>query len=162
VADAPRPPRIRLLTPEDRTLLAALAERVSPETAVARFHGPVSVLTDRMLDRLLDLEPGRHEAVIAEDGKGIVGVARYVRDDPSAATAEVAIVIADDCHHVGVGRALMTELAAVAHQAGITRFRASVLATNDVARRFITALAPNAVTHPVGDEVVFLLNLADA
>jgi hypothetical protein len=80
---------------DDRAALAALPTRVSADTSYARFHGVVRVLTTPTLDRLLDLEQGRHEAVIAEAEEGIVAVSRYVRDTPTSAEAEVAIVVAD-------------------------------------------------------------------
>jgi hypothetical protein len=72
-----------MLTPDDGAALAALLTRVSPDTSYARFHGVVRVLTTPTLSRLLDLEQGRHEAVIAETGEGILAVARYVDRLPS-------------------------------------------------------------------------------
>jgi len=43
---------------------------------------------------LLDIEVGRHEAVIAVDDRGIAAVARYARYDTDPTTAEVAILVA--------------------------------------------------------------------
>jgi len=62
---------------------------------------------DPLLDRLLDTEPGRHEALAAADELGIAGVARFVRDEDALSTAEVAIVIADDRQHQGVARLML-------------------------------------------------------
>ena len=84
--------KIRMLTSGDRTSLAALPERVTLASSYARFHGGLSALSERTLDALLDLEVGRREAVIAEDGKGIVGVARYARNASEPATAEIAVL----------------------------------------------------------------------
>jgi hypothetical protein len=59
------------------------------------------------IHRLLDTEPGRHEALVAADELGIAGVARFVRDEDALSTAEVAIIIADDRQHQGVARLML-------------------------------------------------------
>ena len=152
-------PRIRMLTPDDREALAALPTRVSADTSYARFHGVVRVLTTPTLDRLLDLERGRHEAVIAEADEGIVAVARYVRDTPASAEAEVAIVVADAWQRTGIGRKLMQELMTAARKAGISRFRATMMPDSGSARRFVTALAPTARGRVVDGKVVVIIDL---
>ena len=152
-------PRIRMLTPDDRAALAALPTRVSPDTSYARFHGVIRALTTPTLDRLLDLEQGRHEAVIAEIHEGIVAVARYVRDAPTSAEAEVAIVVADAWQRTGIGRKLMQELMTAARQAGIHRFRATMMLENAPVRQFISAFAPTARGRLVDDKLVVIIDL---
>ena len=85
------------LTAADRAALARLPDRVSPQGAIGRFHGALNRLTDPLPDRLLDLEPERHEALVAADELGIAGAARFIRDEDASSKAEVAIIIADDC-----------------------------------------------------------------
>ena len=97
--------RIRPLSGGDRAALAELPKRISAESAISRFHRGVTMLTNRTFDRLLDIEVGRHEAVIAVDDRGISGVARYARDETDPTTAEVAILVADEWQHHGVARA---------------------------------------------------------
>jgi GNAT superfamily N-acetyltransferase len=154
-------PRIRMLTPNDRAALAALPTRVSTDTSYARFHGFVRILTTPALNRLLDLEQGRHEAVIAETEEGIVAVARYVRDSPASADAEAAIVVADAWQRAGVGRALMQELMTVAWQAGVRRFRATMMPESAPIRQFVGVLAPTTRGHFVDGKLVVLIDLAD-
>ena len=60
--------------------------------------------------RLLDTEPGRHEALVAAGELGIAGVARFIRDEDALSTAEVAIIIADDWQHQGVARLMLDRL----------------------------------------------------
>ena len=74
-------PLIRPMTPTDRPALANFPDRVSAGSAIFRFHGSVTVLTDKTLDLLLDLADGQREAIIAVDDRGIAGVARFARDD---------------------------------------------------------------------------------
>ena len=91
----------------DRAALAKLPGRVSPQSAIGRFHGALNRLTDPLLDRLLDLEPGRHEALVAAGELGIAGVARFIRDEDALSTAEVAIILADDRQHQGIARLML-------------------------------------------------------
>lgn len=154
-------PRTRMLTPDDRGALAALLTRVSPDTSYARFHGFVKELTTPVLNRLLDLEQGRHEAVIAETDEGIVAIARYVRDTPTSADAEAAIVVADAWQRAGLGRELMHELMTAARQSGVRRFRATMMAESAPARQFVATLAPTARGRFVDDKVVVMIDLPD-
>ena len=98
-------PLIRPMTPADRPALANFPNRVSAGSAIFRFHGSVTVLTDKTLDLLLDLVDGQREAITAVDDRGIAGVARFARDDLDPATAEVAILVADEWQHRGLASA---------------------------------------------------------
>ena len=98
---------IRPLKAVDRAALAKLPGRVSAQSAIGRFHGALNRPTDPLLDRLLDTEPGRHEALAAADELGIAGVARLIRDEDALSTAVVAIIIADDRQHQGVARLML-------------------------------------------------------
>ncbi|RMI28981.1 GNAT family N-acetyltransferase [Nocardia stercoris] len=135
-------PTIRPLTAADRAALRRLPDRVSPTSAVLRFHGAVKMLTEPTLDRLLDLEPGQREAVVAVDARGIAGVARFARDAVDSDTAEIAILIADEWQHHGVGGQLLHRLVEQARHAGITLFRADLLAENTAARHLLSNVAP--------------------
>ena len=98
------------LTAADRAALARLPDRVSPQSAIGRFHGALNRLTDPLPDRLLDLEPERHEALVAADELGIAGAARFIRDEDASSTAEVAIIIADDWQHQQAALLLLDRL----------------------------------------------------
>jgi len=98
---------IRPLTAADRASLAKTPGCGSPQSAIRRFHGALNRLTDLLLDRLLDLEPWPHEALVAADELGIAGAARFIRDEDASSTAEVAIIIADDWQHQGVARLML-------------------------------------------------------
>jgi GNAT superfamily N-acetyltransferase len=153
-------PLIRPLTPADRSALADFPNRVSAGSAIFRFHGSVTVLTDKTLDLLLDLADGQREAIIAVDARGIAGVARFARDlDP--AIAEVAILVADEWQHRGLARQILRPLAERARSAGIERFRAEIQADNTVARRFFLGLTPTARERYRNGEVVVLINVAE-
>ena len=150
---------IRPLAAADRSALAKLPDRVSAPSAIARFHGAVSSLSEPLLDHLLNLEAGQREAVVAVDETGIVGVARYARDSAGSDTAEVAILVADEWQHRGVARQMLRSLIARALQAGITRFRADMLAENIAARRLFAGLAPTVDERFTSDHVVVTIDL---
>jgi RimJ/RimL family protein N-acetyltransferase len=120
------------------------------------------MLTEKTLDVLLDLEVGRHEAVVAEDDKGICGVARYVRDRPESTTAEVAIVIADEWQHRGVAKEIMHALMRAARGAGIEHFRARIMPENKAARAFFSKLAPTTREHFYDGDAIATVALDDA
>jgi GNAT superfamily N-acetyltransferase len=120
------------------------------------------MLTNRTFDRLLDIEVGRHEAVIAVDDRGISGVARYARDETDPTTAEVAILVADEWQHHGVARELMQPLMTKARDAGITRFRAEILPENKTARHFFAGLAPTTRERMAGGHAFITVDLNDA
>jgi len=150
---------IRPLAAADRSALAKLPDRVSSNSAIARFHGAISSLSEPLLDHLLNLEAGQREAVVAIDERGIVGVARYARDSADSDTAEVAILVADEWQHRGVARRMLRLLVAQAIQAGITRFRADMLRENTAARRLFAELAPTLNERLTPGHVVVTIDL---
>ena len=154
-------PLIRPMTPADRPALADFPNRVSAGSAIFRFHGSLTVLTDQTLNLLLDLVDGQREAITAVDDRGIAGVARFARDDLDPATAEVAILVADEWQHRGLARQLLRPLAERARSAGIERFRAEIQADNTVARRFFLGLTPTARERHRNGNVVVLINVAE-
>jgi GNAT superfamily N-acetyltransferase len=134
--DGGAPVTIRPIQPEDRDELREGFRRLSPLSRYQRFFSEMSDLSDEQLDYLTQVDGHNHVALVAlcptadlrlERG---VGVARFVRlaDEPDV--AEVAITVADDAQHKGIGSALLAALIAAARARGIHRFRMQVLSTN--------------------------------
>jgi len=67
-------------------------------------------------------------------------VARCVRLAPGSAEAEFAIVVGDALQGLGLGRLLVSQLAAAAAAAGIRRFSATTLADNIALVRLLDGL----------------------
>jgi acetyltransferase len=59
-----------------------------------------------------------------------LGVGRYIKN-PDGHSAEFALVVADDCQHLGIGSKLMKALMQTAKERGISFFEAEVLVTNN-------------------------------
>jgi RimJ/RimL family protein N-acetyltransferase len=122
---------IRQVRSEDKQLIAAGIERLSPESRYRRFFRPLDRLSERDLAYLTEIDHTDHEALAAIDPESgdLVGVARYVRtDEPHL--AEVSVAVGDPWHRRGVATVLLERLVERAREAGITHFVALVLDEN--------------------------------
>ena len=137
----------RPIEPGDKDALVAGFEQLSDESRYRRFLSATPRLSESQLRYLTEVDHDRHEAIIAfaEETGEPVGVARYVRypDDPT--DAEPAVTVVDDWQGRGLGTLLLAEISNRARAAGVERFTALVLATNDP----IIALLGQLGTDPV-------------
>ncbi len=125
---------VRPVRPDDAALEQAFVVALSPNARQLRFHMGLSALSDAMTRMLVQVDPRRHVALVAESrsdlgGPVMVADARYAvteRDDE----ADFAIVVADAWQGLGLGRALMLRLAQRARRQGLRRLRGDVLRHN--------------------------------
>jgi nucleotide-binding universal stress UspA family protein len=152
---------IRPIEPDDRDDLREGFERLSPESRYRRFFSPVPRLSERHLDYLTQVDHHDHEALVAVEADGGIGigVARYVRTAPDE--AEPAMAVADDWQGRGIGGRLLEALAERAREEGITRFRAPVLAANREALTMLRRLGHTRESR-IGSEVELEIELAPA
>jgi len=127
---------IRRLVVDDAAALVAALERADPMDLRRRFMGtppPASLLVKQ-----LERADGIHDlAVGAFDGDGrLVGVAQFDRTDDKP-IAEVAIEVAKDWQHDGLGIALLSRLSELARERGIHEFTATYYADNFPIRRLL-------------------------
>jgi RimJ/RimL family protein N-acetyltransferase len=151
----------RPLAAGDRTELAEAFSRLSEETRRRRFGSAPTRLSERELDRLINIDHHGHEAIAAfAPGTGrIVGVARYITLDDEPHAAEIAVTIDDEWHHVGIRRRLMHELLARAGGAGITHLLAYVSADNRPVMDWITRAGGSAQADD-GDATLYAIPLS--
>src|SRR5689334_9186419 len=104
---------LRLVGPDDKELLRAGFERLSPESRYARFLAPKTSLSDDELRYLCEIDHESHFAIGAlRDGEAGsttpvgLGIARFIRLSDPPDTAEAAITVADDVQHQGLGKLL--------------------------------------------------------
>jgi GNAT superfamily N-acetyltransferase len=136
---------LRLLRPEDAPLLLEGFERLSPDSRYRRFLSAKPRLSDAELRYLTELDGVDHVAIAALDARGHgVGVARFVRLRDEPGVAEPALTVIDEAQHRGLGRLLLTRLAAAAREREIVRFRSTVLAENRPMRALLRGLHPDA------------------
>jgi RimJ/RimL family protein N-acetyltransferase len=131
---------IRALVPEDRELIAAAFERLSPRSRFMRFLSPIPRLSKGLLDRLVDVDHEHHVALAAIADGRLIGVARYVvsREDPDQ--ADFAITVIDAHQGRGLGRALTETLASLAAARGLSRFTLDVHPENRVMLRLAASI----------------------
>jgi RimJ/RimL family protein N-acetyltransferase len=143
---------IRPIEPEDRELLRAGFEALSDRSRYLRFQVPMPTLSDEQLSYLTAVDHHDHEALVALDptSGAAVGVARFVRVGDGV--AECAVVVADDWQGRGVGTGLLDRLVERAHDEGIERFTAIVLAGNADALRLLERLG-DTVRQSYGPQV---------
>src|SRR3954469_24169433 len=93
----------RPVRPDDEQRLVRMWPRLSPDTIYRRFHSPLHRLPMATVRHLVQVDHALREAIVAEIGGEVVGVARYDRspDDPSA--AEFAVVVEDAWQGLGLG-----------------------------------------------------------
>ncbi|MBX3213810.1 MAG: GNAT family N-acetyltransferase [Labilithrix sp.] len=134
---------VRPVTPDDREELRRGFLALSPESRYFRFLGVAAIPSDELLSYLTSVDQRDHVAIGAtlespdlKSERG-VGVARFVRLEGSAHTAEAAITVADDMHRRGVATVLLRELLRAAKVRGIRALRAEVLADNDTMRAIL-------------------------
>jgi RimJ/RimL family protein N-acetyltransferase/nucleotide-binding universal stress UspA family protein len=133
---------IRSIEPDDRDRLRAGFEQLSDHSRYMRFQTPLANLSEQQLSYLTDVDHHEHEALVAVEPSGddgeIVGVARFVRVNDGV--AECAVAVADHWQGRGVATELLDRLAERAHEEGIDRFTALVLAQNTEALRLLERL----------------------
>jgi RimJ/RimL family protein N-acetyltransferase len=143
---------IRPITPEDRGLLQSGFERLSDRSRYMRFQAPMSALSEEQLSYLTAVDHHDHEALVAIEPATdqAVGVARFVR--VTDGVAECAIVVADDWQGRGLATELLDQLVERAHDEGVERFTAIVLAENADALRLLERLG-DVVQRSYGSQV---------
>lgn len=124
--------RLRPVVPGDADALRGLHRDISETSLYLRFFGLSRSAAMDYAARLATPSPDR-EALAAWLDERLVGVAPCERIGP--VTAEVALLVADECHRIGIGTLLLEHLGARARARGITRFTADVLAENGLALR---------------------------
>jgi acetyltransferase len=128
--------RLRPVRPDDVAVEQAFVGALSPQSRRRRFHGAMNRLPEAALRAMTAIDHRHHVALVAEAGCSdgaarLVADARYVREQGGADhTAEFAIAVADDWQGLGLGRALMRRIAAIAQSHGLVALRGSVLVEN--------------------------------
>lgn len=118
----------RKLTPRDTSAIRDLYASLDERDGYRRFFGPLPAdLTPVAAE--IAIQDTAHCAVGAFRGDRLIGVANYVALQDFR-RAEVAMVVAHDDQHSGVGTALLGRLADEARGNGIEEFVAEIMSTN--------------------------------
>jgi GNAT superfamily N-acetyltransferase len=122
---------IRPIRPDDGPRLSEHFSRLSPHSRRLRFFAPMKTLQSAFALRLANVDfVDRAAFVAAYPGEETLrGVGRYAREEDGS--LEVAFVIDDDMHGLGLGTELLYHLAALARKNGFNRLSAQVLEENN-------------------------------
>lgn len=124
--------RFRRITPDDKELLQAGFQMLSPQSRYRRFFSLTDHLSQKQLRYFTEVDFVDHYAWIAEIPDGIgLGVARWIRLKDEPEVAEGAVTVIDPYQNQGIGKALLWLGARSAIEAGIRAIRVSVLSEND-------------------------------
>jgi acyl-CoA hydrolase/GNAT superfamily N-acetyltransferase len=117
----------------DQEPLQSLFYALSDDSTYRRFMCHKSVHPREEMAALVDLDYGQNVGLVvtaAGDGsEEIIGMARY-DVDPATGLADIAFVVLDEWHRMGVGTLLMRRMAEIARSRGLAGFTADVLTTN--------------------------------
>jgi GNAT superfamily N-acetyltransferase len=106
-----------------------------------RFLTAKPRLTPADLRQLTAVDEHDHVALVARDIDGrAIGIARFVRDEQAAETAEVAVTVVDAWQDRGVGTLLSAALSEAARAVGITSFSMVISHDNEAAVRLLHAV----------------------
>ncbi|WP_332645179.1 GNAT family N-acetyltransferase [Aeromicrobium sp.] len=118
---------IRKLRPSDRSAVTALFESCSEENLYTRFFTLGNGVVVHHLDHLFDPATDTRTYLTLKRGR-VIGIADVERCDES--TSEIAFMVADDAHGLGVATLLLERAAEDARAQGVAWFVADVLAVN--------------------------------
>lgn len=133
---------IRAATQDDEPAVREFLAGLSEETLRLRYHSGVPVIRSWMVDSVVLADHVLHEALIALHDGRIVGIAEWGRYEPTDETADMAIVVRDDCRRHGIARALLRRLARNARAHGVDTFGSTILSTNRPSLALVHNVAP--------------------
>src|SRR5262245_30423726 len=115
---------VRPIAPADADMAQAFVRDLSSASRYFRFFQPLRCLSPNMLTRFTCVDDPAHMALVAvapiQGKESIIGEARYCGTS-NGATAEMAIVVADEWQRRGVGAGLLRILERIAAANGIAR-----------------------------------------
>ena len=152
---------IRPIQPADGEQLAALHARLSKDSIYRRYFGFKPTLSPAELRRFTGIaEEWRFALVGARSAGSLAGVARY-EGQPGHDDAEIAVIIDDALHHMGLGTLLLQRLVDVALVSGLTSLTAVVLGSNMPMLHLLRALPVPSTSVRESGSIEVRLRLTD-
>ena len=124
--------QLRPIHPLDENQAAEFRGKLSAESVYDRFLGYIPKISEKLVDRLINIDYSREMAIVAEvhneKEKEVIAVGRIASDENSA--VDFAIIIADDWQKKGLGTILTAYLIEVAKEMGFEKIYATVFTRN--------------------------------
>ncbi len=127
--------KIRAIRPGDKAGIVEAFRKLDPESVYTRFFRAKASLSDQDLKAATEVDFENVVAlVVTIESRGketIIGGGRYVAfDRPAARSAEIAFVVEEDYHGLGIAGRILKHLARIAREKGVGQFEAEVLPQN--------------------------------
>jgi GNAT superfamily N-acetyltransferase len=154
---------IRPIRLADAEMEAEFVRRLSPQTRHYRFFGGVKELSPTEVSNLCDVD-GKHSmafvATVRQDGRETeIGVSRYAPNS-HADVREIAVTVADEWQHKGLGTLLMQQLIKSAQLNGVRHLYSVDLSDNSGMRSLAKDLGMSAKRDPSdAHQVIYSLHL---
>ncbi|MDS4015672.1 MAG: GNAT family N-acetyltransferase [Candidatus Accumulibacter sp.] len=155
---------IRAARPDDEQRIVEAFAKLDPESIYLRFFGPKKELSKDELAAFRDIDFDLRVTLfgtVTEHGREIiVAGGTYVRIDDRA--AEVAFLVEEDFHRLGISRRLLSHLGRIAVAAGLQRFVAEVLPQNAAMLGVFGRCGWAMTSHQEGGTVHVILDLTSS
>ena len=128
---------VRALRADDRERMARAIRGLDRESIYTRLFSYRSELTEAGLDRVMRFDPDTEVVLVVTTSIAgdeiVIGAGRYVASTPGGGdrAAEVAFMVEEDYHGLGIAGRLLRHLADIARASGIGSFKAEVLSGNN-------------------------------
>jgi acetyltransferase len=146
---------IRPIRPEDEPAMVKFHATLSERSVYLRYFHLMNLLqrvAHERLTRICFIDYDREMALVAARQGEILAVARLTRV-PGANDAEVAVLVSDKFHGLGLGKELLTRLVIVGGDEKLSALKADILPDNREVMRVCEKLGFT-LRHSVEDEVV--------
>ncbi len=127
---------IRSLRPDDRDRVARAVGQLDRESVYTRLFSYRKELTQAGLDRIMAVDPEREVALVVTTGAGpaetLIAPGRCVEASAEGGErmAEMAFIVEEDYHGLGIAGRPLRRIAEIARARGIARLEADVLDRN--------------------------------
>jgi GNAT superfamily N-acetyltransferase len=151
---------VRPIRLADGDQLAGLHARLSPDSIYRRYFGFKPVLSPAEIQRFTSIAEEWRFALVGVRSTGqLAGVARY-EGEAGRTDAEIALIVDDALHHLGLGIRLLQRLVDVAVVSGVTSLTAVVLPSNMPMLHLLRALHLPSTFAQDSDSIEVRLQLA--
>jgi len=127
---------VRAIRPDDKEAFLAAYKGLEDSTVYLRFFAPKPELSSKELKEATDVDFVRTVALVTclqdSSGEKIIGGGRYIAygnaEPPDM--AEVAFMVEEDYHGLGIASMILRHLSGIAKDKGVVQFTAEVLPEN--------------------------------
>ncbi len=130
---------IRAVSLGDGKLLRRMFSRLSRESIYRRFHMPYPSVPEWAVALFTSVDEAQGKYLVAVAGNEIVGHAMYARSEDGR-SADIGILVKDEWQRRGIGKLLLSRLAAAARRRRIKAFTGVVLGENRPTMRLLAAV----------------------